>query len=153
MIQAPVKIAFTAAVAIAISALAVAQFTTAASLWMNDTELRGEFGGKEISGYYASGKEFRENYHPDGSLTYMEFGRKNTGSWSITNGTFCTIYDTTTSGGCYQVSRTGSNCFEFYFVARTRKQAAIPKDHTAPSWTARAWLREKQSTCQDESVV
>lgn len=120
---------------------------------MDDRELRDVLGGTQVAGHYSNGKKFNEDYHADGTLTYIEIGRKNTGRWSIVAGTFCTIYDTDTSGGCYRVSRVGSNCFEFYFIARTREQATTPKDRNKPAWTARAWLRDKESTCEDESFV
>ena len=46
------------------------------------------------------------------------------GRWSISEGTLCTIYDNDPTGGCFRVLKTGSNCFEFYFVARNEYEAA-----------------------------
>ncbi len=120
---------------------------------MNEDDLRATFAGKEISGQYTNGQTFTESYKLDGSLVYTESGLRFSGSWSITTGTFCTIYDENATGGCYRVSRTGSNCFEFYFIARTRQQATTPEEHSKPKWSARAWHSDKQSTCQDETAV
>jgi len=120
---------------------------------MSEIDLRQAFQGNDIAGHYSNGDRFTESYHEDGSLTYIEPGKHNTGRWSITANTFCTIYDTDVTGGCFNVKRVGSNCFEFYFIARTRRQAANPKDRQKPAWTARAWLRDREPTCQDESFV
>jgi len=138
---------------IMIATLSLNQVAGAASLWMSEADLRKSFQGHDIEGTYSNGNRFFESYHPDCSLTYIEPGKRNTGRWSITANTFCTIYDTDTSGGCFNVKKVGSNCFEFYFIARTQKQAANPKDGQKPAWTARAWLRNKEKTCQDESYV
>ena len=50
------------------------------------------------------------------------------GHWSVASGTFCTIYDDDPTGGCFRVQKTGANCFEFYFVARTEDFQELVKD-------------------------
>lgn len=114
--------------------------------WMSEADIKASLGGHAIDGHYRSGRTFSESYTADGRLQYRDDLRTSGGRWSLTNGTFCTIYDTDPSGGCFRVKRSGSNCFEFYFVARTEEQAKTPRD---PDWTARGWLADRKNTCVD----
>lgn len=119
--------------------------------WMSDSDLSQQFRGVEIDGHYASGRTFSEAYRSDGRLEYRERDRETRGRWSVEAGSFCTIYDMDTSGGCYRVKRVGRNCFEFYFVARTEQQAR--QDPNRPSWTARGWMKSEAATCADGASV
>lgn len=122
-----------------------------ASAWMSDSDLGKQFRGVEIDGHYASGRTFSEAYRTDGRLEYRERDRQTRGRWSVEAGSFCTIYDQDSSGGCYRVKRVGRNCFEFYFVARTEEQAR--QDPNRPSWTARGWVKSEAATCADGASV
>jgi hypothetical protein len=117
---------------------------------MSEPALRAAFGGQSIDGHYANGKTFTESYGNDGRIEYREHGLTHRGRWSVEAGTFCTIYDTDPTGGCYRVRQVGGNCFEFYFVARTEAEALRPG---VPSWTARAWLKGSPSSCKDGATV
>ena len=119
--------------------------------FMSEPEMKDTFGGKAIDGNYANGVTFSESYSPDGRIDYREQGRNLTGNWSLRAGTFCTIYDTSPTGGCYRVMRKGANCFEFYFVARDESVA----EHRpgAPAWTAQAWVKDQHATCKEEPTV
>lgn len=121
-------------------------------LWMAEPELRTVFAGKQIDGHYENGKVFQERYLANGRLEYSEAERRTGGRWSVQSGTFCTIYDTDPAGGCFRVHRVGSNCFEFYFVARTEDEAARPERRT-PDWTARGWVSDQPSTCTEGANV
>mgnify|MGYP000377278579 CR=1 FL=1 len=120
-------------------------------VWMSDSDLNRQFRGAEIDGHYASGRTFSEAYHTDGRLAYRERNRETRGRWSIEAGSFCTIYDSDASGGCYRVRRIGRNCFEFYFVARTEEQ--VRQDPDRPRWTARGWVKSEAATCADGASV
>jgi hypothetical protein len=120
--------------------------------WLPGTEISRLLGGKMLEGRYASGRAFIERYLPDGRIEYLEDGNAIGGHWSITAGTLCTIYDTEPAGGCFRVSRSGANCFEFYFVARTEATAPGPEG-AKPSWTARGSVSGEPNACQDESNV
>lgn len=113
---------------------------------LSGDEIRAALGGKTIDGHYRNGRTFTESYTDAGRLDYRDELRQSGGHWSIVNGTFCTIYDTDPTGGCFRVRRSGANCFEFYFVARTEEEARTPRD---PDWTARGWLNDRKSTCVD----
>ncbi len=125
----------------------------AAPKWMNDEQLREAFAGKEIEGFYRSGRMFRESYKADKRLEYREGARTETGYWRVVSGTFCTIYDGMPSGGCFRVHRLSVNCFEFYFQARDEDAAADIRRRGKPSWTARAWRTDQLSTCEDRPTV
>ena len=121
--------------------------------WMSNSELRTAFAGKTIEGVYRDGRAFKEAYHAGGRLNYDEGSRHITGHWSVINGTFCTIYDSEASGGCFRVHRISANCYEFYFQSRDEAEAADPKRDRRPSWTAQAWRTNALSTCAQRPTV
>lgn len=120
--------------------------------WMDGAGLAAAFKGRALSGEYASGRTFKEVYRDDGGLRYQDDMRESGGHWSVSSGTFCTIYDDDPAGGCFRVQKTGANCFEFYFVARTEDKAPGAADRD-PSWTARAWFTDQESTCKQRYGV
>ena len=116
---------------------------------MTEPGLRAVFSGATIEGKYADGREFREQYRPDGRLKYKEARLKEpwTGHWSIVNDLFCTIYDGSGTGGCFRVHRVGTNCFEFHFKTRTEEEARRSTP-SKPWWTAQAWRTDMPATCE-----
>jgi hypothetical protein len=136
----------------AIAAADPVQPPPAATVWMAESELSGTFGGKTIQGHYASGAQFTEIYRADGGIEYRERSRQYAGHWSVQAGTFCTIYQSDPTGGCYRVRQVSENCYEFYYVARTEFDAA--NDVTIrPSWTARAAVADRPATCDERPAV
>ncbi len=120
--------------------------------WMDAAGLTSTFKDKALEGEYASGRTFKETYRGDGGLRYQDDMRESGGHWSVSQGTFCTIYDDDPAGGCFRVQQIGANCFEFYFVARTEDKTPGPPDRD-PSWTARAWISDRESTCKERLGV
>lgn len=119
--------------------------------WMSDAELRTAFSGVTLEGKYGSGKSFSETYRADGRVAYQERGATIGGKWSVEAGTFCTIYDTDPTGGCYRVRQVSTNCFEFYFVARTEEKAH--SEPGRPAWTARGSVTGMPGACRQEHSV
>jgi hypothetical protein len=132
--------------------LAMTQTASAIEPWMDEASMQTAFAGKSIQGQYASGKAFTELYRADGSIEYREKGIEYRGHWSLQAGSFCTIYHSDPTGGCYQVRQVSENCYEFYFVTRTEAQAA-EKDLGKPAWTARAAVTDRDATCSDKPSV
>jgi len=120
--------------------------------WMSEAAMRVAFADKTIQGQYGSGRSFTETYRADGGISYEERDVAYHGHWSLQAGTFCTIYDTDPTGGCFQVRQVSDNCYEFYFVARTEQQAA-EQGPGKPSWTARAAVSDRDATCSDKPAV
>lgn len=122
--------------------------------WMHGSELKSAFAGTTIEGTYADGRPFEESYFDSGRLKYVEAMRNRVqhGNWSIVSGTFCTIYDIRPTGGCFRVRRQSANCYEFYFQARTKKEARNPGPGR-PTWTARGWRKGEPSTCNERPAV
>ncbi|WP_273890627.1 hypothetical protein, partial [Serratia marcescens] len=81
----------------------------------SEDALKVAFANKTIQGLYASGRAFTETYKADGAISYQERNVDYRGHWSLQAGTFCTIYDSDPTGGCYQVKQVSDNCYEFYF--------------------------------------
>ena len=119
--------------------------------WMSEDDMRAAFSGVTLEGKYGSGKPFTESYGSDGRIEYREAATIIGGKWTVESGTFCTIYDRDPTGGCYRVKKVGGNCYEFYFVARTEKQAKA--DPKSPSWTARGSVTGKPGICAEEHSV
>jgi hypothetical protein len=124
----------------------------AAASWLQGAEISKSLGGKTLEGRYANGRAFTERYLPDGRIEYFEDGNAIGGHWSITAGTLCTIYDTEAAGGCFRVSKLGTNCFEFYFAARTEEAAPGPEG-SKPTWTARGSVSGEPHACPDGANV
>lgn len=141
-----------AAVAVVTGVSAMVALAETGTLWMKEQALDKAFRGKTIEGHYSDGRIFKERYDPDGALYYKDDKRVHYGRWSLQAGTFCTIYNFDTSGGCYRVHKLGPNCFEFYFAVRTTQEAKNG-DGGTPSWTARAWRSDEASTCPDAVSV
>lgn len=127
------------------------QAAPAESGWLSADEISAALSGKTLEGRYASGRAFTERYKADGRVEYSEAGGMAAGGhWSITAGTFCTIYDGDTSGGCFLVARVGRNCFEFYFTTRTEEDA-LRRGADDPSWTARGSVAGEATSCEDNA--
>jgi hypothetical protein len=120
--------------------------------WLPGRDIAQALGGKTLEGRYANGRAFTERYLDGGRIEYFDNGATLGGRWSIQAGTLCTIYDTDPAGGCFRVSRSGTNCFEFYFVARTEDAAPGPQG-SQPSWTARGSVSGEPNTCHDGANV
>ena len=142
------KVSAAAALAIVLAS----QPAAAVESWMTDAQMRAAFGDKTIQGNYASGRAFTESYWADGSIEYREHGVEYRGHWSLQAGSFCTIYHSDPTGGCYQVRQVSDNCYEFYYVTRTEEQAA-EGDLGRPAWTARAAVSDRDATCSDKPSV
>lgn len=123
-----------------------------AEVWLDDAEIERALRGRTLEGVYASGRRFSEHYLVDGRLEYSEDGLSMTGRWSVTAGRLCTLYDTDPTGGCFRISPTGRNCFEFYFVSRTEEAAPRPSN-VKPDWTARGAVNGKVEACPEISSV
>jgi hypothetical protein len=115
--------------------------------WMSDAELNAAFSSRAVDGEYPNGETFTETYAADGRVEYSDDLRQNAGQWSVRAGTFCTIYDNDSSGGCFRVRKIGTNCYEFFFVARD-EEAVEQGPSEATDWSARAWQQDRRSTCK-----
>jgi hypothetical protein len=121
-------------------------------VWMGDNEIKAAFDGRTIDGQYGNGLTFTESYLANGRVTYVDPLKSMGGRWSVVNRTFCTLYDTFPTGGCFKVTKVSANCFEFYFLTSSEREAALP-DPGKPSWTARGWHKGVPATCDDKPSV
>lgn len=128
------------------------QIMPTGSGWMSGSDITLAFAGQTITGVYVTGLTFRESYRGDGRLDYIEPARRLSGRWSVVADTFCTLYDTVPTGGCYRVQRIGDNCFEFYWAAAD-EGGAEDGSPTRPRWTARGWRVDRLATCPAEPIV
>lgn len=136
---------------VAVCAGMFAGSATADDQWMSEDAMRQTFAGVTLDGKYGSGRPFTETYDKDGRLEYRGVEAVIGGRWSVKAGTFCTIYDNDSTGGCFRVKQVAGNCYEFYFVARTEAQAQA--EPGSPAWTARGHVVGKPGTCAEQHNV
>jgi hypothetical protein len=109
---------------------------------MDGPALKAIFPGMTMTGKYSDGLNFRETYHPDGSITYVDDLSADKGRWFVRGKLFCTFYEAS-DGACFSVQKSGDNCFE-YFVQEEEdgSPAANPGQ-----WNSIGWDETKPSTC------
>jgi hypothetical protein len=96
---------YTYSVVTAWLALSMIWPASAKIFWMTEPDLRASFSGASIKGEYTNDRSFAERYQATGELAYTEIARKRhmIGRWSIVRNRFCTIYDSSGTGGCFRV--------------------------------------------------
>ena len=136
----------------------------AARSWMTVEAMREAFAGQTLDGHYGSGTTWTETYYPDGRIDYREGSRAAKGRWNFRGASFCTFYDPPYApafvGGCWQVLKTGANCYEFYtagFQWPGRGEDEGEEGGSGPDrqirWNARGWRTSEPSTCPERPSV
>jgi hypothetical protein len=118
--------------------------------FMGDAEIDRAFRGVTLKGEYADLSLWTESYLENGEADYEDARGPVKGQWSVVNGHFCTLYEEVITGGCFKAVHKSSNCFEFYSSANTPGETTDPKGDQ--HWVARAWNKDKPSTCTVETV-
>jgi hypothetical protein len=119
-----------------------AQDGTDNALQMDGIQLSATFRGMTMVGKYADGMTFKETYHEDGSITYVDDASADKGRWFVRGKLFCTFYDTA-NGACFSVQKSGTNCYE-YFI-QEEENGSPSNDRGA--WNSIGWDEAKPSTC------
>ena len=88
-------------------------------------QLRSELGSHSIEGYYTGDKvHFVEIYLTGGRLSYKADNAADTGDWTISGDTFCTMYDHI-GGACWYVVKRSSKCYQFYPASAVGSDPAV----------------------------
>lgn len=120
----------------------------AAGELMTADQMRGEFDGHSITGYYTRDHiGFIEVYLGGGGIEYNDTEGSDTGKWSIAGGAFCTFYDHM-SGACWYVVKEQPNCYEFYDAGDFGGEAATPGSLLKHEIRARAARDGGRLTCE-----
>jgi hypothetical protein len=130
------------ALLISVLAPANAQDSKENPLQMDTTDLSTTFRGMTMIGKYGDGTNFRETYHPDGSITYVDDLSADKGRWFVRGKLFCTFYDVS-NGACFSVQRSGKNCYEYYI----QEEEDGSKSANPDTWNSIGWDETKPSTC------
>ncbi len=117
---------------------------------LSGTGIIQAFDGKTITGAYADGVAFREAYHADGTLSYVDVRGSFVGRWSVRNNLFCTFY-ADIAGACFRIEKISDNCFDFFAAAESEAEALNPPNK--PRYTARASVVGSPDTCPDPLQV
>jgi hypothetical protein len=128
--------------ALGFALLTLAPSAFSAGALLGDDDLTRTFRGMTLDGVYNDGGFFSETYAPDGTISYLDRNGRNEGTWSVSNGAFCTFY-VKQEGSCFFVRREGANCFAFYEPKAGPNGTKVPRD----DWTSRGWNRANPSTC------
>ncbi len=122
--------------------LSYAQNSPDNPLQMDSLQLSATFRGMTMVGKYADGTKFRETYHLDGSITYIDDASSDKGRWFVRGKLFCTFYDTA-NGACFSVQKSGTNCYE-YFIQQD--ESGRPSADQG-AWNSIGWDEDKPATC------
>jgi hypothetical protein len=123
---------------------------------MNEAELRAEFSGRHMQGYYHNGNTWIASYVADGQLEYRHNSEAADGNWSVRGSIFCVFYQLASrgaypSGGCLKVIRRGSNCYEYYRATRLGDDEV--SIDLPPVWHSRGWRSGEPPTCELRPTV
>lgn len=116
---------------------------------MSEAAIRKELIDVAMTGHYFDGQPWEETYFADQRITYKDTNNNWIGEWSFRGSGFCTFYNKGRNGGCWQIIKTGTNCYYFY---------GMPTDGNPPAatpgrlrkWTARGWRKDAASSCDVE---
>jgi hypothetical protein len=133
------------AVFLLLSCSAVAGMAGQMQEWLNESAMTAAFGGRTLSGKYATGTPFTETYAADGSITYWDPTISATGRWHASKQGFCTFYENMT-GGCFAARKIGENCFEFYLIESQDTGPLGPKE--GQPYVAQGWYPDRKPTCE-----
>jgi hypothetical protein len=122
---------------------------------MSEAAMRAEFSGSRLQGYYHTGVTWAAAYAADGEVEYRHGGEPANGHWFVQGPVFCIYYNlrlrSFTSGGCLNVIKLGSNCYEYY------RAEPFGKAHTGEDvqarWHSRGWRQGEPSTCESRPSV
>ena len=109
---------------------------------MSDAEILATFPGMTMVGNYGDGVKFAETYHLGGNISYSDDQGVDAGNWFEREGLFCTFYKTA-NGACFQIVKTGANCFEMYVAEGQDGKKEVP----SPNWNSVGWDEKRPSTC------
>jgi hypothetical protein len=115
--------------------------------WMKRDEIVEAFVDRQLSGVYPSGAPWTELVRRDGTSDYQEGQRRREGRWWMSGDHFCFAYGLPQTGGCFQVVRLGSNCYDLYAVG-AGGEAEVPPARALRSWNGRMWREDEPATCQ-----
>lgn len=118
---------------------------------LSTSEIRSNLFGRLFTGEYPSGSQWAERFNSDGTSDYSENGRAIRGIMRLSGGELCFSYpDTETlNGGCFEIWKRGTNCFDFY---TPDGGASIDQKRFGQGWQARGWIAGQPSTCLSEEI-
>jgi hypothetical protein len=123
---------------------------------MSEEDMRAEFVGKPLHGYYVNGTRWTATFIGGGSYEYQQerFPRA-AGTWQIRGRVFCHQAGPPYSHvGCGAAKKIGENCYEFHLVD-TRMNSALEEGAFRPraAWHSRGWRQDEPPTCEERPTV
>ena len=110
--------------------------------------------GQAVTGEYSDGREFTERFGADMTSRYTEGGRTTPGTMRFEGNLMCFAYEgEDLSGGCFEVWRRSSNCFDFYGTDDGVAGASLQQRRAGTGWTARTWRQDAPSTCVGDQIA
>ncbi|MEL7230325.1 MAG: hypothetical protein AAGK38_10510 [Pseudomonadota bacterium] len=120
---------------------------------LSASDIRASLFGQRMTGEYPSGKGWAEQFNRDGTSVYVEAGRPAEGLMTFEGRNLCFAYPgTTQTGGCFEVWKRGTNCFDFYAIDNGTTNTRLDDRRFGRSWSARGWLEGKPATCVTEQI-
>lgn len=137
--------------AVVAPAVSPARSESDAVRWMTGDEIRREFTDSAVAGTYASGEDWTERMHADGTTDYADQEGALAGKWWIDGLHMCFSYPRPDFGTCFRVVRVGANCYEQYDFG-AEPGAESEEDDLASRWSGRLWHSDRPATCEDSTT-
>lgn len=110
--------------------------------------------GQGVQGEYSDGRAFTEAFGADMTSRYSEGGETTPGTMRFEGNLLCFEYGgDALAGGCFEVWRRSSNCFDFYGTDAGVADASLRQRREGTGWTARTWRQDAPSTCVGDKIA
>ena len=118
---------------------------------LNQVQIRNEMFGQMFTGEYSNGAQWAERFNPNMTSIYVEDGKAIHGHMEFKGPFLCFEYPyrPDLEGGCFEIWKRGSNCFDFY---GSNSAVSFNDRRMARKWMARAWISYLPSTCKGDLI-
>lgn len=118
---------------------------------LNQSQIRSDMFGQMFTGEYSNGARWAERFNPNMTSVYVEDGISVHGHMEFKGSILCFDYPyrTDLTGGCFEIWKRGSNCFDFY---GPQSNVSFEDRRLGRNWMARAWISDVPSTCKGDLI-
>lgn len=120
---------------------------------LTQSEIKQSLFGQRVTGEYASGLAWAERFNTDFTSDYVQNGVPSRGLMRFEGDVLCFRYgEKQLTGGCFEIWRRGTNCFDFYSVSAAGPNASLTQRRHGEGWDARAWIDGQPGTCSSDQI-
>jgi hypothetical protein len=119
--------------------------------WMSEKDMRADFVGETLRGYYWDGASWTASYDGGGRYDVSEGELRAVGSWYFRGRAFCFLYGPpawSLEERCVATIKLGANCYEFHLVWPDARSGDDEGFRPQRRWHSRGWRSKEPSTCE-----